>query len=201
MAVLYPTSGMYITAKNGMDPRLRRGGMPGLQQLAIRLHLGRQTHSECLARPQYRPMTWKRGWSRHGGPWRNWASSHYFSGPNMYNGRPWHDPYYDPLWTAAQDLAVPIGFHETTGSRMPATGADRFPDDLGIAHIATHSIEQMMACMDVIMAGVMGAVSPAPIRFPGRPVWLAAVLAGPDGRPLRVAQPVRRDAALNHKAF
>ena len=50
---------------------------------------------------------------------------------------------------------MPSGFHETTGSRMPAAGADRFPDDLGIAHIATHSVEQMMACMDIIMGGVM----------------------------------------------
>jgi predicted TIM-barrel fold metal-dependent hydrolase len=38
---------------------------------------------------------------------------------------------------------------------MPAAGADRFPDDLGIAHIATHSVEQMMCCMDIIMGGVM----------------------------------------------
>jgi hypothetical protein len=37
---------------------------------------------------------------------------------------------------------------------MKAAGADRFKN-LGIAHIATHSMEQMLACMDVIMSGVM----------------------------------------------
>jgi predicted TIM-barrel fold metal-dependent hydrolase len=37
---------------------------------------------------------------------------------------------------------------------MKAAGADRFKN-LGIAHIATHSVEQMLACMDVIMGGVM----------------------------------------------
>jgi hypothetical protein len=37
---------------------------------------------------------------------------------------------------------------------MKAAGADRFKN-LGIAHIATHSMEQMLACMDVIMGGVM----------------------------------------------
>jgi predicted TIM-barrel fold metal-dependent hydrolase len=77
-----------------------------------------------------------------------------FLRPNIYNERPWHDRYYDPLWAACQELNVPVGFHETTGSRMKASGADRF-QSLGIAHISTHSMEQMLASMDVIMGGVM----------------------------------------------
>src|SRR5437773_801802 len=76
-----------------------------------------------------------------------------FLRPNIYNGRPWHDAYYDPLWATCQELNVPVGFHETTGSRMKAAGADRFKS-MGIAHISTHSVEQMLACMDVIMGGV-----------------------------------------------
>jgi len=77
-----------------------------------------------------------------------------FLRPNIYNDRPWHDRYYDPLWAACQELNVPIGFHETTGSRMKASGTDRF-QALGIAHISTHPMEQMLACMDIIMGGVM----------------------------------------------
>jgi len=77
-----------------------------------------------------------------------------FLRPNIYNERPWHDPYYDPLWAACEELNVAVGFHETTGSRMKAAGADRFKS-MGIAHISTHSMEQMLACMDVIMGGVM----------------------------------------------
>jgi predicted TIM-barrel fold metal-dependent hydrolase len=49
---------------------------------------------------------------------------------------------------------VPVGFHETTGSRMKAAGTDRF-QALGIAHISTHPMEQMLACMDIIMGGVL----------------------------------------------
>jgi predicted TIM-barrel fold metal-dependent hydrolase len=37
---------------------------------------------------------------------------------------------------------------------MKAAGTDRF-QNLGIAHISTHSMEQMLACMDIIMGGVM----------------------------------------------
>src|SRR5262249_16763473 len=77
-----------------------------------------------------------------------------FLRPNIYNGRPWHDAAYDPLWATCQELGVPVGFHETTGSRVKAPGADRFKS-MGIAHISTHSVEQMLACMDVIMGGVM----------------------------------------------
>src|SRR5260370_34656493 len=78
-----------------------------------------------------------------------------FLRPNIYNDLAWHDPSYDPLWAICQELNVPIGFHETTGSRMKAAGADRF-NTLGIAHIATHSMEQRLAAMDIIM--IMGGV-------------------------------------------
>ena len=67
--------------------------------------------------------------------------------PNMYNNTPWHNKYYDPLWKVCEELGIAATFHETTGSRLPAAGADRFPSHMGIAHIATHSIEQMMACL------------------------------------------------------
>ena len=77
-----------------------------------------------------------------------------FLRPNLFNDRAWHDPYYDPLWATCQDLDIAVGFHETTGSRMKAAGTDRF-QLLGIAHISTHPVEQMLTCMDVIMGGVM----------------------------------------------
>ncbi len=37
---------------------------------------------------------------------------------------------------------------------MKAAVADRF-NSMCIAHISTHSVEQMLACMDIIMGGVM----------------------------------------------
>jgi predicted TIM-barrel fold metal-dependent hydrolase len=87
-----------------------------------------------------------------------------FLRPNLVNHRPWHDRYYDPLWTACQELNVPVGFHETTGSRMRAAGTDRF-QQMGIAHISTHAVEQMLACMDIIMGGVMERFPACASRF------------------------------------
>lgn len=31
--------------------------------------------------------------------------------------RPYHHPYYEPLWAAAQDLGVPLSFHRTFGGK------------------------------------------------------------------------------------
>ena len=154
LAVLYPTAGMYITAKDGMDPRFAEAACRAyndwlydyIQAADPKRVFGAAAlspHDVESAQAEARRAVEKLGFKS------------LFIRPNMYNGRSWHDAHYDPLWATAQDLNVPIGFHETTGARLPAAGADRFPDDMGIAHIATHSVEQMMACLDIIMGGVM----------------------------------------------
>jgi len=38
-----------------------------------------------------------------------------FLRPNSVNGRNWHDPYYEPLWSELEALEVPLGFHEAVG--------------------------------------------------------------------------------------
>jgi len=49
-----------------------------------------------------------------------------FIRPNPYNNRMLHDPAYDPLWSAAEDLDFSIGIHEGGNSGMPTVGIDRF---------------------------------------------------------------------------
>jgi predicted TIM-barrel fold metal-dependent hydrolase len=77
-----------------------------------------------------------------------------FLRPNIVNNRPWHDPYYDPLWATCQDVNIPVGFHEGTCLVAHSAGAERFRN-FGTAHIASHPLEQMLACRDVIMGGVL----------------------------------------------
>ena len=181
LAVLYPTSAMYITAKDGMDPLFAEAACRAynnwlydfIQEGDSKRMFGAAAvspHDVETAVAEIRRSVEKLSFKA------------IFIRPNMYNGRPWHDPHYDPIWATAQDLGVPIGFHETTGSRMPATGADRFPDDMGIAHIATHSVEQMMACMDVIMGGVMERFPRLQFAFlEGQCGWLPFWLDRMDG--------------------
>ncbi len=153
LAVLYPTSGMYVIAFDTMDPAFAAAACRAYNdwlydyiQAADPARLFGAAivspHDVATAVQETRRAATQLGMKA------------IFLRPNIFNDRPWHDAYYDPLWATCQELNIPVGFHETTGSRMKAAGADRFKS-LGIAHISTHSVEQMLACMDVIMGGVM----------------------------------------------
>ena len=74
-----------------------------------------------------------------------------FIRPNPYNNRMLHDPAYNPLWSAAEDLDFSIGIHGGGNSSMP--GIDRF-EGRGAQHIISHTIEMMLACMSMIWRGV-----------------------------------------------
>jgi predicted TIM-barrel fold metal-dependent hydrolase len=154
LAVLYPTAGMFITARNGMDPRFAEAACRAYNNWLYD-YIQAADPTRMFGAAALSPHDVDTAVTEAKRCVKDLGFKAVFLRPNMYNNRSWHDPYYDPLWATVQDLDVAVGFHETTGSRMPAAGADRFPDDLGIAHIATHSIEQMMVCMDVIMGGVM----------------------------------------------
>ena len=154
LAVLYPTSGMYITARNGMDSRFAEAACRAYNNWLYD-YIQEGDPTRMFGAAALSPHDVETAVIEARRCVRDLGFRAVFLRPNMYNNRSWHDPHYDPLWAEVQDLDVPVGFHETTGSRMPAASADRFPDDLGIAHIATHSVEQMMCSMDIIMGGVM----------------------------------------------
>jgi uncharacterized protein len=151
LAILFPTSAMYVTAFSTMDARFAAAACRAyndwlydyIQAADPKRVFGAAAVSphdvESAAAETRRAVT-------------QLGMKAIFIRPNIHNERPWHDPYYDPLWATCQELNVPVGFHETTGSRMKAAGTDRFKT-MGIAHISTHSMEQMLACMDLIMGG------------------------------------------------
>ena len=154
LAVLFPTSGMYVTAKNGMDPRFAAATCEAYNNwLYDYMEAGDPTitfgagivspHDVESAVTETRRCVEELGFKA------------IMLRPNMYNNTPWHSEYYDPLWKVSEELGIPVTFHETTGARLPAAGADRFPSHSRIAHVATHSVEQMMACLDIVMGGVM----------------------------------------------
>jgi predicted TIM-barrel fold metal-dependent hydrolase len=75
-----------------------------------------------------------------------------FLRPNPYNNRMLHDPVYEPLWSAAEDLDFVIGIHEGGNIGMPTVGIDRF-EGRGAQHIISHTMEMMLACMSMIWGG------------------------------------------------
>jgi predicted TIM-barrel fold metal-dependent hydrolase len=76
-----------------------------------------------------------------------------FLRPNPVGGRAWHDPAYEPLWSAMEELDAPICFHEGAGGLLPQVGVDRF-DLHSFWHCVTHPVENQMAMLSVVMGGV-----------------------------------------------
>jgi uncharacterized protein len=73
---------------------------------------------------------------------------------NIVNGHNWHDPYYEPLWSALEELNVPLGFHESNTSAGRQVG-DQFGYDFMLRHTFSHPFEQMLAVGSFCGGGVL----------------------------------------------
>jgi predicted TIM-barrel fold metal-dependent hydrolase len=77
-----------------------------------------------------------------------------FARPEPVRNLPWHSRYFDTVWSALQELGVPLGFHSATAAgEVPQIG-DRFGDNLLLRHVVSHPMENMMAMADTIGGGV-----------------------------------------------
>ena len=56
----------------------------------------------------------------------------------------WHSEYYEPLWSALEDLNLSLGFHESTGTGKNHIG-ERMEPNLMLRRIYGQPLEQMMA--------------------------------------------------------
>ena len=74
--------------------------------------------------------------------------------PNLVKGRLLSDPAYEPFWTECEKLDIAVSLHETTHSRVPSAGADRFQTRFAL-HACSHPMEQMMALLALIEGGVL----------------------------------------------
>jgi len=73
---------------------------------------------------------------------------------NIVNGHNWHDPYYEPLWSALEELNVPLGFHESNTSAGRQVG-DQFGYDFMLRHTFSHPFEQMLAVGSFCGGGIL----------------------------------------------
>ncbi|WP_341525063.1 amidohydrolase family protein [Nostoc sp. UHCC 0302] len=74
--------------------------------------------------------------------------------PNPVKGRLLSDPAYEPFWTMCEDLGIAVSLHESTHSRLPTAGSDRFHTRFAL-HACSHPMEQMMALLALIEGGVL----------------------------------------------
>lgn len=74
--------------------------------------------------------------------------------PNPVQGCTLGDPRYARFWSACEEMGVAVALHEGTQSRLPTAGAERFKTRFA-QHACSHPIEQMMAFLALLEAGVL----------------------------------------------
>ncbi len=151
IAVLYPTTGLSLIARDDLDPQLSLalcqaynnwihefcGHSPERLKFVAMLPV-HDVHLAC--RELVRCV-------------RELGAVGSFVRPNLVNGRYWHSNYWDPLYTLHEELGVTWGFHEGSGalySHMNVLyGENRF-----YRHVASHWIEMQQALIAMIIGGV-----------------------------------------------
>jgi uncharacterized protein len=151
IAVLYPTMGLHLIARDGLDPRL---------SLALCQAYNNWVHEFCAYSPErLRFVAMLPVHDVHLACRellrcvKELGAVGSFIRPNLVNGHYWHSNYWDPLYTLHEDLDVTWGFHEGVSalySHMIALyGENRF-----YRHVASHWIEMQQAMIAMIVGGV-----------------------------------------------
>lgn len=151
IAVLFPTSGLSLTARDNMDPNL---------SLALCQAYNNWIHVFCQHSPDQ--LKFSAMLPMHD---VNLACAELvrcvtelgavgsFLRPNAVNGHFWHSNYWNPLFAIHEELDVTMGFHEGTGaaySHMNTLyGENRF-----YRHVASHWIEMQQTMIAMLIAGV-----------------------------------------------
>jgi uncharacterized protein len=151
IAVLFPTLGLSLIARDNLDPQL---------SLALCQAYNNWIHDFC----QYSPAQLKfvamlplhdvnlacRELLRCV---KELGAVGSFLRPNLVNGHYWHSNYWEPLYSLHEELDVTWGFHEGTGawySHMNVLyGENRF-----YRHVASHWIEMQQALIAMLIGGV-----------------------------------------------
>jgi predicted TIM-barrel fold metal-dependent hydrolase len=78
-----------------------------------------------------------------------------FIRPNPCAGRSLAAPENDRFWSAAEELDVAVAIHEGLQLAVPPLGVDRRPTNPLVLHATSHTLEQMLACAQLIGTGVL----------------------------------------------
>jgi predicted TIM-barrel fold metal-dependent hydrolase len=78
-----------------------------------------------------------------------------FVRPNPCLGRTIVDPENDRFWEEAETLGVTVAIHEGFQNAVPPLGSDRTPTNVLVLHACSHTLEQMLACAQLIGLGIL----------------------------------------------
>ncbi len=151
IAVLFPTMGLSLVARNNMDPRL---------SLALCQAYNNWIHEFC----QYSPDQLKFAAML---PMQDvnlacaelvrcvneLGATGSFLRPNPINGKFWHSNYWNPLFALHEELDVSMGFHEGTGAECSYMN-ELYGENRFYRHVASHWIAMQETLIAMLIAGV-----------------------------------------------
>ena len=150
IAVMYPTAGLSLIARDGLDPQLSAALCQAYNNW---IHEFASYSPDRLKWVAMLPMHDVHLACRELLRCKQMGAVGSFIRPNLLNGRYWHSNYWDPLYSLHEELDVAWGFHEGTGawnSHMNVLyGENRF-----YRHVASHWIEMQQALIAMIVGGV-----------------------------------------------
>jgi predicted TIM-barrel fold metal-dependent hydrolase len=74
---------------------------------------------------------------------------------NVVTEKPWHDPYFEPLWDTLERLKIPLGFHQASGTSVPQINRVWFPGSLGLQRAYGQPMGQMFAVGSFTGGGIL----------------------------------------------
>ncbi|MGH7311463.1 MAG: amidohydrolase family protein [Candidatus Rokuibacteriota bacterium] len=151
IAVLFPTTGLSLIARDHLDPRLSLAlcqaynnwiaefcrHSPDQLKFAAMLPV-HDVHLAC--RELVRCV-------------RELGAVGSFIRPNLVNGHYWHSNYWEPLYSLHEELDVTWGFHEGTGAWYSGMNA-LYGENRFYRHVASHWIEMQQSLIAMIIGGV-----------------------------------------------
>ena len=152
VAVIYPSRGLFALAIPDMEPRLAAAMARAYNDWLY--EFCQENPERLLGAGMISPFDVDDAVAETRRCVREMGFRSVFLRPNEVNGRNWHDPYYEPLWAALEELEVPLGFHEGAGSLLRQVG-EQFAGNAMLKHVYCHPVEQMLAVGSFCLGGIL----------------------------------------------
>ena len=151
VAVLFPSRGLFALGIDGMEPDLATAISRGYNDWLA--DYCRESPGRMYGAAMLPPHDVEGAVAESRRAVEELGFKAVFIRPNLVNGRNWHDPYYDPLWSEIQRLEVPLCFHEGGRVGLPQVGSN-FESHM-LYHTCTHAMGMMLAVVDVVGSGML----------------------------------------------
>src|SRR5262245_40358854 len=152
VAVLYPTRGLNVLSEPHMEPNFA-GALARAYNNWLYDFCEKEPH-RLLGAGMISPFDIDEGVKETERCVKELGFRAVFMRSNIFNDRNWHDDYYEPLWNVLEELAVPVGFHESSSSAARQTG-DSFEPNFMLRRAVAQPMEQMLGLVSLCSGGVL----------------------------------------------